>query len=66
MIPFDVVTRCFNAVGNSRRVITFRKGLKMFRFPIVKSSFGFSDVKIIAGHCIQVASQSISIIQSDL
>ena len=47
MVPFDVVISCFNAISNSRRVITFRKGLEMFRFPVVKSSFRLPKVKII-------------------
>ena len=47
MVQFDVVTSCFNVISNSRRVITFRKGLEMFRFSVVKSSFRFPNVKII-------------------
>jgi len=51
IVPFDVVTSYFNVISNSRRkpltVITFRKGLEMFRFPVVKSSFRFPNVKII-------------------
>ena len=48
MVPFDVVTGVFNAISNGRRVIIFRKGHEMFRFPVVESSLRFSDVKIIA------------------
>ena len=42
------MTSCFNVTSNSRRVITFRKGHEMFRFPVVKSPFRFPNVKIIA------------------
>ena len=31
-----------------RRVIMFQKGLEMFRFPVVKSSLRFPNVKIVA------------------
>ena len=48
MVPFDVVTGVFNVISNGRRVIIFQNGLEMFRFPVVKSSLRFSDVKIIA------------------
>ena len=48
IVPFDVVSGVFNVISNSRRVIIFQKGLEMFRFPVVESSLGFSDVKIIA------------------
>ena len=41
MIPFDVVASCFNVVSNSKGVITFHKGLKMFYFLV-------TNVKIIA------------------
>ena len=34
MVPFDVMTSCFNVISNRRRVITFRKSLEMFRFPV--------------------------------
>ena len=44
MISFDVVTSCFNNVASdSRRVISSRKGFKMFCLPIVKSSFGYNQ-----------------------
>ena len=45
MVPFAVV---INVISNGRRVIIFRKGLEMFRFPVVESLLRFSDVKIIA------------------
>jgi len=48
MVPFDVVTGCFNVISNGRRVIMFRKGLEMFCFPVVESSLRFPSVKIIA------------------
>ena len=48
MVPFDVVAGVFNVICNVRRVIISQKGLEMFRFPVVKSSLRFSDVKIIA------------------
>ena len=48
MVPFDVLTSCFNVISNSRRVIKFQEGLETFRFPVVKSSFRFPNVKIIA------------------
>ena len=48
MVPFDVVTSCFNVISNSRRVIVFQKGFEMFRFPIVESSLRFSNVKNFA------------------
>ena len=46
MVPFDVVTSCFDVISNCRRVIMFQKGLEMFRFPVVKSSLRFPNVKI--------------------
>ena len=30
MVPFEVVTGVFHVISNSRRVIVFQKGLKMF------------------------------------
>ena len=48
MVPFDVVASCFNVMSNCRRVIMFQKGLEMFRFPVVKSSLPFPNVKIVA------------------
>ena len=47
MVPFDAVTSCFNVISNCRRVIMFHKGLEMFRFPVVKSSLRFPNVKIV-------------------
>jgi len=41
MVPFDVVTSCFKVISNSRRVIMFRRGLEMFRFPIVECSLDY-------------------------
>ena len=46
MVPF-VVTGVFNVINNSRTVIIFQKDLEMFRFLVVESSLGFSDVKVI-------------------
>jgi len=48
MVPFDILTSCFNVINNSRRGIMFQKGLEMFRFPVMKSSLRFPKVKIIA------------------
>ena len=45
----NVVISCLNLISNSRKEITFRKGLEMFRFPAVKSSFRFTNtVKVTA------------------
>ena len=48
MVPFDVVTSCFNVISNSRKVIMFRKDSEMLLFPVVKSSFRFPNVRIVA------------------
>ena len=50
MDPFDVVANCFNVISNCGRVIMFRKGLEMLmlRFPFVKSSLRFLNIKIAA------------------
>ena len=48
MIPLDVVSGGFDMVCNGRRVIVFNEGLEVFSFSIMKSSFCFTDVEIIA------------------
>jgi len=47
MVSFDVVTGWFDVISNSKRVIVYQKGYEIFRFPVVKSSFLFPNVKII-------------------
>ena len=48
MVPFYVVTGCLDVVSNSIKVIRFQKGLEMFCFPVVKSSFNVKIVTIPA------------------
>ena len=48
MIPLDVVSDGFDMVCNGRRVVIFNESLEVFSFSIMKSSFCFTDVKIIA------------------
>ena len=48
MIPLDVVSGGFDMVFNGRRVVIFNEGLEVFSFSIMKSSFSFTDVEIIA------------------
>ena len=48
MIPLDVVSGGFDTVCNGRRVVIFNEGLEVFSFSIMKSSFCFTDVEIIA------------------
>ena len=48
MIPLDVVSAGFDMVCNGRRVVIFNEGLEVFSFFIMKSSFCFTDVEIIA------------------
>ena len=48
MIPLDVVSGGFDMVCNGRRVVIFNEGLEVFSFSIMKSSFCFIDVEIIA------------------
>ena len=48
MIPLDVVSGGFDMVCNGRRVVIFNEGLQVFSFSIMKSSFCFTDVEIIA------------------
>ena len=49
MIPLDVVSGGFDMVCNGRRVVIFNEGLfEVFSFSIMKSSFCFTDVEIIA------------------
>ena len=38
----------FDTVCNGRRVVIFNEGLEVFRFSIMKSSFCFTDLEIIA------------------
>ena len=48
MIPLDVVSGGFDIVCNGRRVVIFNYGPEVFSFSIMKSSFCFTDVEIIA------------------
>ena len=48
MIPLDVVSGGFDMVCNGRRVVIFNEGLEVFSCSIMKSSFCFTDVEIIA------------------
>ena len=48
MIPLDVVSGGFDKVCNGRRVVIFNEGLEVFSFSIMKLSFCFTDVEIIA------------------
>ena len=49
MIPLDIVSGDFDIVCNGRRVpVIFNEGLEVFSFSIMKSSFCFTDVEIIA------------------
>ena len=48
MIPLDIVSDGFDMVCNGWRVVIFSEGLEMSRFPIMKTSFCFTDVEIIA------------------
>ena len=48
MIPLGVVSSGFDTVCNGRRVVIFNEGLEVFSFSIMKSSFCFTDVEIIA------------------
>ena len=48
MIPLDVVSGGFDMVCNGRRVVIFNEGLEVLSFSIMKSSFCFTDVEIIA------------------
>ena len=48
MIPLGVVSGSFDVVCNGRRVVIFNEGLEVLSFSILKSSFCFTDVEIIA------------------
>ena len=48
MIPLDLVSGGFDMVCNGRRVVILNEGLEVFSFSIMKSSFCFTDVEIIA------------------
>ena len=48
MIPLDVVSGGFHMVCNGRRVVIFNERLEVFSFSIMRSSFCFNDVEIIA------------------
>ena len=48
MIPLDVVSGGFDMVCNGRRVVIFNEGLEVFSFSVMKLSFCFIDVEIIA------------------
>ena len=47
MVPFDLVTSCFNMISNCRSLIMFPKGLEMFRFPVVTPSLRFPNAIIV-------------------
>ena len=48
MIPLDVVSGGFDMDCNGRRVVIFTEGLEVSSFSIMKLSFCFTDVEIIA------------------
>ena len=48
MIPLDVVSGGFDMVCNGRRVVIVNEGHEVFSFSIMKSSFCFTDVEIVA------------------
>ena len=48
MIPLDIVSGGFDMVRNGGRVVIFNEGLEVFSFSIMRSSFCFTDVEIIA------------------
>ena len=48
MISLDIVSGGFAMVSNGQCVVIFIEGLEVFGFPIMKTSFCFTDVKIIA------------------
>ena len=48
MIPLDVVSGGFDMDCNGRSVVICNEGLEVFSFSIMKTSFCFTDVEVIA------------------